>query len=147
MTKLKYFIKMEKETNLRIFDWLYEVFIEEAETDPQRMERFLDEINSIFEDNNKDTRIEIGNTLDLYDFVAPKLIKGRNFFSTHLIMILVNFLFNMDEDTWIIFRDEGELDTETKRFNTYAEEIGSKIRIIPYEDGYRATLTSSTKLE
>jgi len=137
---------MEKETNSNLFDWLYGTFIQPAETDLQKMEQFVDEVNSLLEENSSDNRLKISSH-DWCDLVASILVRGTKTISLDLIIKFANFLFNLSEDAWIIAREEGELDHMVRKFNTYAEEIGSKIRLVPYIQEYRAILNSPTKLE
>jgi hypothetical protein len=141
-----------KSKNEKLFAFLYDRFIEDTNTDLETMERFIENINPIFEEHNSNMRIEIYNE----DFIRenPKyqeadvqqeLIGEDKYIPDDLIISLINFLFNPGHVA-LIYRAAGESDEVAQEFNDLARRIGSRIRVISYTHNFEGAIISLGKL-
>lgn len=143
---------MEKEQNLKLFNVLYDIFINYAYVTEEQMERFIDSISPTFMKNNSDIKILLGPMYDNDDEEDVSSVKNEldvvnRCISTNLVLSLIDFLFNLSSNMRLIYCTSDELDDKVKVFNDIAEDIESRIRIITYRGRYQGILIALPKIE
>lgn len=108
-------------------------------------------INPIFRENGTDLELEIGNeeSINLEDpeeIIEPAM-EGGGYISDKLIIELVNFLYNLDDETTLFLRSSDELLDDVSNFNHLARQLNSRIRIVNYGTEFEGTLISTFKLK
>lgn len=136
---------MDQDKNLKLFFNLYFAFAN-GNTSDKKERRFAKNLNDIFTENDSDIRIETNETTN-YGHSISILKLGSKTISDNLIISLINFLFNLDQNMNIRHSDVLDIAQLANTFNSLSEEIDSKIRIIGYKYGYRGMLISLSKLE
>ena len=145
----------EIDKNTRLFLFLYNRFIEGSNNNLETMERFIENINSLFEENGSDIKIRIYDEESVranpeeyeYKGVQPEFVgEGISDISDDLLISLINFLFNIPRGQNIIGRDPLELIEEMEEFNSLAKDIESRVRIISYRNEFEGVMISLNRL-